>query len=102
ELAGSLAQPLRLGSGSLDLRLPVAELLLRERDAPLARAQLFLGLLDQAAPHVEGGADLLVAARASVDLGRSPRERLVQQSLAVGERRPGLLELVALLGHHPE
>jgi hypothetical protein len=83
----------------LELRLPVAQLLLAERKPLLAFRQIRLGLLDQPAPCVEIGADLLVPARARVDLRRAPRDRLVQQALALGERLPGPLELVAVFRH---
>src|SRR5262249_31324917 len=93
ELAGSLAQPLRLGSGSLDLRLPVAELLLRERDAPLARAALFLRLPHQAAPPVPVGAARRGRRRSPRSGARERRSRQIaarasRSAVARGRRAP--------------
>jgi hypothetical protein len=78
------------------LRLLVAHLFFGEHDAPLPLGQSHLCLFDDPTPRVEVGTDLLVAADPCVDLGRAARDRLIEQALALGERRPCLLELLAL------
>src|SRR3989442_10974801 len=69
------------------------------RDASFAVGELGLRFLDELAARVEIRTDLLVAACSPVDLGRAPRDGLVEQPFAVGERLPGLPELVLLIRH---
>src|SRR5262245_7942279 len=99
ELAGAPAQPVRLGRHVLDRGLLAPQLLRGECNALLARAQLFLSLLDELPPRVEVGGDLLVAPRARIDLCRAARHRLVDQALALGQRLPRLVELVRFVRH---
>ena len=99
ELDGALPDAIRLGRGPLDLLAPVSNLLFGERQPPLAFDELLLGVLDQLAPRVEIGADLVEAARPRVDLRRAAGNGLIQQALAVAERLPRLLELVLLVRH---
>jgi len=74
-------------------------LLLREHDAPLAFDELLLGVLDQPPARVEIRADLVESPGARVDFRGTARHRLVEQALPIGERLPGLLELVPLVWH---
>ena len=102
ELEGLQAQPLDLTLGALDLGAAVLELLLTERQTPLAFDEVLLGVLDQLPARVEIGCDLVEAPCARVDLRRPAGHRLLHQALPFGERLPGLLELVPLFRHLKE
>ena len=99
QLTFALANAFGVRSRALDLRLAILLPLLGERDALLAFHQLLLRVLDQPAPRVEIGADLVEATGSRVDLRGATCHGLADQALPVGERLPGLLELVPLVRH---
>ena len=99
QLPFALAEALGVDRRTLDLLLAIALLFLGEHDAPLTLHELLFGFLDHQAARIEIRADLVEAAGARVDLRGPTCDGLAQQALTIGERRPGLLELVPLVRH---
>jgi hypothetical protein len=82
-----------------DVLLLVAQLFLRLREPALPLVEICLRILEQLGPRVEVGGDLREPARAGVQLGGAPGDRLVDELLPFAQRLPGVGELVLLLGH---
>jgi hypothetical protein len=99
ELALTRTHALDLCLRAKHVLLAVAQLLQREREAPLPFRELSLGLLDELRTRVQVGGDLVEAARAGVDFRGLTIQRVPELPFVLGERRPGLCELVLLFGH---